>query len=143
MTRRTSPWPPGMPCWTDLATPDVAAAADFYTAVLGWDVQATDEEYGGYVMAQVDGGSVAGIGPVHEGMPAAWQLYFASDDVDATAIAVVDHGGTVLFGPGDVGPVGRMCVAADPTGGVFGVWQHRENIGRLRAGTEPKIGRKA
>jgi glycerol-3-phosphate acyltransferase PlsY len=23
------------------------------------------------------------------------------------------------------------------------VWQHRQNIGRLRAGTEPRIGRKA
>ena len=54
------------------------------------------EEYGGYVMAQVAGGSVAGIGPLPEDMPTAWRLYFASDDVDATATAVADHGGTVI-----------------------------------------------
>src|SRR6185503_9143475 len=31
--------------------------------------------------------------------------------------------------PGDVGPLGRMCIAADPTGAVFGVWQAGQHIG--------------
>jgi len=29
----------------------------------------------------------------------------------------------VLLAPGDVGGLGRMCIAADPTGAAFGVWQ--------------------
>jgi hypothetical protein len=36
MSTRTSRWPAGVPRWVDLATTDVAAARDFYGAVLGW-----------------------------------------------------------------------------------------------------------
>ncbi|MDP9397182.1 MAG: VOC family protein [Actinomycetota bacterium] len=36
---------------------------------------------------------------------------------------MTEHGGTVLLPPGDVGPLGRMFLAADPTGAGFGVWQ--------------------
>jgi hypothetical protein len=49
-------------------------------------------------------------------MPSAWTLYLASDDVDGTAKQITDAGGTMLLPPGDVGPLGRLCVAADPTG---------------------------
>jgi uncharacterized protein len=129
MAHRTNPWPPGMPCWTDLSSPDVAAAKDFYTAVLGWAFEDADEEYGGYTIAQVDGGAVAGIGPQDETAPVAWTLYLASDDVDATAAAISSHGGTLLVAPGDVGPTGRMCLALDPTGAAFGVWQHGTHLG--------------
>jgi len=52
MSTRTSRWPAGTPCWTDLATTDVAAAQDFYGPVLGWSFQATDDNYGGYVIAE-------------------------------------------------------------------------------------------
>lgn len=129
MSIRTSPWPAGVPCWTDLVTPDVEAAQRFYAAVMGWDFAGTGEEYGGYVIAQVRGAAAAGIGPVPEGGQPAWTLYLASDDADATATAVRDHGGTMLVAPGDVGPLGRMFLAADPTGAVFGVWQAGSHIG--------------
>ena len=62
-------------------------------------------------------------------MPPAWTLYLASDDADATAKPITDAGGTMLLPPGDVGPLGRLCVAADPTGAVFGVWQAGGHIG--------------
>ena len=42
---------------------------------------------------------------------------------------ITDAGGTMLLPPGDVGPLGRLCVAADPTGAVFGVWQAGGHIG--------------
>ena len=130
MSIRTSPWPAGVPCWTDLTVPDVAAVKPFYEAVLGWSFQDTGEEYGGYAIAQVRGAAVAGVGPqMQPGTPVAWTLYFAGDDVDATAKAVGDHGGALLLPPGDVGPLGRMCIAADPSGGVFGVWQAGTHIG--------------
>jgi predicted enzyme related to lactoylglutathione lyase len=130
MSRRTSPWPSGMPCWVDLTVPDVAVAKDFYSAVLGWTFQDTGEEFGGYAIAQVEGAPAAGVGPQQQpGVPAAWTLYLASDDVDKTAAAISEHGGTLLLPPGDVGPLGRLCIAADPTGAVFGVWQHGVHIG--------------
>jgi predicted enzyme related to lactoylglutathione lyase len=130
MSLRTSHWPAGVPCWTDLTVPDVPAAVAFYSAVLGWSFSEPTEEFGGYVIGSVGGAAAAGIGPQQQpDMPAAWTLYFASDDADATALAVKDAGGQVLLEPGDVGPLGRMFIAADPSGAVFGVWQAGTHIG--------------
>lgn len=124
MTTRTRSWPPGTPCWADLTAPDVPAAAAFYTALLGWEIEESGPEYGGYVMASVGGRSVAGIGvPQNPGVPPVWTMYLASDDVDATGEAIGDAGGTVLVAPFDVGTLGRMLVATDPAGAAFGVWQ--------------------
>lgn len=131
MPLRTTPWPAGVPCWVDLTVSDVPQAQDFYAAVLGWIFQPDDTgEYGGYSIGQVDGHAAAGIGPTPQpGVPSAWTLYLAADDADTTARAVTDAGGTMLLPPGDVGPLGRLFVAADPTGAVFGVWQPGEHIG--------------
>jgi len=130
MPIRTRKWPAGVPCWADLTVPDVPAAQAFYAAVLGWSFTDTADEYGGYVIGQVDGAAAAGIGPTPQpGIPSAWTLYLASDDVDGTAKKITDAGGTMLLPPGDVGPLGRLCVAADPTGAVFGVWQAGGHIG--------------
>src|SRR6185503_5895911 len=40
-----------------------------------------------------------------------------------------EHGGSVFAGPMDISGNGRMLIAADPTGGVFGVWQQTGMIG--------------
>ncbi|HET9872046.1 MAG TPA: VOC family protein [Propionibacteriaceae bacterium] len=130
MTTRTSPWPTGAPCWTDLATPDVEAARKFFGEVLGWTFQAAGEGYGGYVIAERVGGTTAGIGPLQPGQQRpSWTLYFASDDADRTAGDVTAHGGSLLLPPGDVGDMGRMFIASDPTGAVFGIWQAGAAIG--------------
>ena len=63
---------------------------------------------------------MAAIGPGPD--PAAaggWKLYFHTEDVDATTKAVEQAGGSVLVPPGDVGPMGRMAVLADPAGARF------------------------
>jgi predicted enzyme related to lactoylglutathione lyase len=119
-----------VPCWADLTVPDVAAATAFYGSVVGWTFADTGDEYGGYTIAQVDDDAAAGIGPqAAAGVPPSWTLYFASDDVDATAAAITAGSGHLLLEPGDVGSLGRMCIGADPTGAVFGVWQAGEHIG--------------
>ncbi len=97
--------------------------------MLGWTFEQASDEYGGYVIAQARGAAAAGIGPLQPGAPAAWTLYLASDDADMTAKQVTEHGGTVPMEPGDVGPMGRMFIGADPSGAVFGVWQANEMIG--------------
>ncbi|MGF1647695.1 MAG: VOC family protein [Kineosporiaceae bacterium] len=132
MSTRDTAWPAGTPCWTDLAAPDVGAARAFYGAVLGWTFTETGEEHGGYVMAEVDGSSVAGIGPQQDGSPTAWTLYLASDDLDATAEAVTAAGGAVVAPAFDVGDMGRMIVATDPSGAAFGVWQAVRHVGAER-----------
>jgi len=130
MSTRTDPWPPGTPCWVDLSVPDVAGALAFYSSVVGWTFVDTGADYGGYQIAQMDGRAAAGIGPVmQEGQPSAWTVYLASDDADATAKLIGEHGGSIFAGPMDIPGTGRMLIAADPTGGVFGVWQQTGMIG--------------
>jgi hypothetical protein len=129
MSIRTAPWPAGVPCWADLSVPDVTAATAFYSRVLGWSFTAPDEEFGGYVIGSLQGAPAAGIGPQQQPGPAGWTLYFAAPDADSLAASVSEAGGRVLWGPEDVGPLGRMFVAADPSGAAFGVWQARQHIG--------------
>jgi predicted enzyme related to lactoylglutathione lyase len=125
MSERTS-YAPGIPCWVDLGTPDVDAAASFYGAVLGWEVPElpNSAELGGYRRAKKDGADVAGVMPLmQEGQPPAWSTYVAVTDADATAAAVKEAGGSVIAEPMDVMDLGRMAIFADPTGAVFGIWQ--------------------
>lgn len=138
MVTRHSAWPSGTPCWVDLGVDDVAKAAAFYPRVFGWDVQAGPPETGGYSMCLKDGHAVAGIGPKQgpPGTPSFWTVYLASDDTDETAGKITAAGGQVLVGPMDVTDMGRMAVAADPAGAVFGVWQARSHIG-MELANEP------
>lgn len=130
MPTRDLPWPAGAPCWVDLGAADVAAAKDFYGKVLGWSFMDTGEEMGHYQICQIDGRSVAGLGPRQDASaPVVWTLYLASDDADRTAAAIGEHGGTVLLKPMDVPGQGRMCVAIDSQGATFGVWQAADMIG--------------
>lgn len=130
MPTRTAPWPTGTPCYVDLAVPDVAAAQEFYAAVLGWTYADTGEEYGHYQMCQREGQVAAGLGPLQsEEQPVAWTTYFASDAVDSTAEKITENGGILLAEPFDVPDAGRMCIALDPQGAVFGVWQAAGGIG--------------
>lgn len=124
MPTRDTAWPAGTPCWVDLSVPDVAAATAFYGPVLGWTFVDSGPEFGGYHMAKVGDRAAAGVGPImQEGQPAAWTVYLASDDADRTAKLISGNGGTVLAEPMDIPGNGRMAIAVDAAGGVFGVWQ--------------------
>ncbi len=135
MPEVTAPYAPGTPCWADLAAPDQRAALDFYAELFGWSGEPGPPETGGYAVCTLRGLPVAGIGqtpPVGEGQPTpptAWTTYLASADADATAAAITENGGRVLMPVTDVMTAGRMLVAADPTGAVFGGWQPVEFIG--------------
>jgi uncharacterized protein len=125
-----TPWPAGTPCWVDLGTPDMDGARSFYSSFLGWTYSGGEPEYGGYAMALKDGRNAAGMGPsMSPGDPSRWTTYFATDDADATAAAITDAGGSVIAPPMDVGPNGRMAIAADPQGNVFGLWQAGSTTG--------------
>jgi predicted enzyme related to lactoylglutathione lyase len=61
--------------------------------------------------------------------PVAWTTYLKADDADLTHKAVVEHGGQPMTEVIDVMGEGRMIIATDPTGGVFGVWEPGRHIG--------------
>lgn len=131
----------GTPCWIDLGVPDIDAAAEFYGRLFGWNVADLGPEAGSYRMCELRGLPVAGIGPLTEeaaeqGVPPSWTTYFAADSVDDVAERVSIAGGTVLMPAMDVMSAGRMLIAQDPTGGVFGVWQAGDHTG-ARLANEP------
>jgi len=116
---------PGTPCWVDVTSPDLDATTAFYAGLFGWAADRDPRpEAGGYTMFSLNGKFVAAASPPQqEGMPPVWTTYIASDDVDAAAARVGEAGGTVFTEPFDVFDSGRMTVAQDPTGAVFGIWQ--------------------
>lgn len=129
MPIRTDPWPTGTPCWVDVTVSDIEAAKEFYATVLGWTYADTGEDYPFlYLICQRDGGTAAGMGLESPDHPPVWMTYFASDAVDNTAQKITDNDGTLLYEPTDF-PSARLCVAMDPQGAVFGVWQAVRDVG--------------
>jgi len=131
VVNRDTAWPAGTPCWVDLAVDDIPKAISFYSAQFGWDIQQGPPEVGGYSLATLGGRNVAGIGPKMgpAEMPSMWTTYIAADDAAEIAAKVEKAGGKLLSGPMDVMDLGKMLVAADTTGGTFGVWQAAKHTG--------------
>ena len=130
MVTRDTAWAPGTPCWTDLAVDSVDKAIVFYGGLFGWEVERGGEEAGGYSMARLYGKNVAGLGPKQDSaQPSTWTTYLATDDADATVAKVKAAGGQVLVEVMDVMDVGRMAIATDVAGAVFGIWQSLAHTG--------------
>lgn len=127
---------PGTPCWVSLMAHDVAATQEFYAGLFGWTYRPGPQQLGPYVRGMLDGREVAGIGqlPTDRRLPITWTPYLASDDADAMAETVRHCGGTVGVGPLVAGKAGRMVVALDPAGAVFGLWQAAAHTGAGVAG---------
>ncbi|MGI5471314.1 VOC family protein [Streptomyces sp. CA-132043] len=124
-TEAASPRVPGTPCWVSLMVHGMSTTQDFYGALFGWEFRPGPQQLGPYVRALLAGREVAGIGvlPPERRLPIAWTPYLASDDADAATERIRACGGTVGVGPLDADRAGRMALASDPQGAVFGVWQ--------------------
>lgn len=114
----------GLPCWYELTTPEPLAAADFYHAVIGWEVEAVPMEGFEYFLARQGTAMVAGmVRPMSPEIPPNWLTYFAVRDCDATAAAMLADGAGQIVPPSDIPGTGRFAVLSDPQGAVFGLLQ--------------------
>ncbi|MDB5666187.1 VOC family protein [Cypionkella sp.] len=113
----------GLPCWYELANPDLDAAKSFYAGLLGWTW--TDSGMPGmtYLLGSRDGDMVAGLFKPDPGMPTAWTAYIAVDNADETVAQAKDLGATVVVPPTDIPGTGRFSVLIDPQGAAFGILQ--------------------
>ena len=124
--------PAGTPTWIDLMAPDADAARAFYQKVFGWEYDIGGPEYGGYTTARLGQHMVAGLmglQPDDPPMPAAWSLYFATDDIEADVAKAVELGAKVVSPVMAVGEFGSMAVCEDPTGATFSFWQAGSHVG--------------
>jgi uncharacterized protein len=115
----------GKVIWTELATPDLAAAKTFYSGMFAWtfrDMHKGDQQY---AIAYVDDRPIAGLrqGTVDASnrRQPAWLTFLAVRDVDVARKAALDHGGKVLSEAAEHTPSGRRAVLVDPEGAVFAV----------------------
>lgn len=124
--------PMGAPCWLDLSTSDMKRAAEFYGALFAWNVIDTGEEFGHYHMASKGDAGIAGMmlkDDTQRDQPDAWMVYLAVPDAAAIAVAVREAGGQVVFDADQVGELGAMTIATDPTGAWVGFWQSGQHKG--------------
>ncbi|MBW1600473.1 VOC family protein [Streptomyces sp. JJ38] len=129
--------PEGFPCWADAMVSDLDAAKHFYGVLFGWTFEGSADEFGNYTQARSNGDAVAALVPQLPGQqawPVAWSLYFAVRDADATAARVRGRGGEILMEPTSIADYGRMFVARDPAGAVFGGWQAGTHPGFAKVG---------
>lgn len=112
-------------CWYELMTTDVPAAERFYGSVVGWTTRDSGMPGMNYTLAYSGDRQVAGLMGMPagaEGMPPGWMPYIFAGDIEATARAVAEKGGTIHRPPADIPGVGRFAVVADPHGAVFSLF---------------------
>jgi predicted enzyme related to lactoylglutathione lyase len=115
----------GSLCWADLSTPDPKRAADFYSALFGWQIMADEKDKSGYLHIKNGEHFIGGIPPAAhrpQGVPPHWLAYFWVDDVDASAAKAKQMGANLCVLPMTIENVGRMAVIADPQGAVFAIF---------------------
>ena len=115
---------PGRVVWDELLATDTAAAAAFYQALAGYDVDVLERNGGKYTMLVADGTRRAGIlGNPLEGGGALWLTYFGVADVEATTARVAGLGGRVLMPPSVDIRDGKLALVIDPSGALLALQQ--------------------
>ncbi len=130
-------YPEGVSCWIDVVEADVEAAARFYAVLFGWTYleSTTPGTHRRYLVAQLDGQDVAGIGQRSAetddspGQPNSWNTYFAVENVDDAAARVVSAGGRITEPPAGVGDAGRTASCVDTEDIPFRLWQPASRLG--------------
>jgi uncharacterized protein len=107
--------------WNDLQTPDPDAAAAFYRALFGWEIEAVPGSGGVYASIRNEGRAIGGVMAAPPGVAAPyWAAYFGVDGVGAALEHADAADGQRIGRPQDV-PAGRFAFLADPLGAPFGV----------------------
>ena len=111
----------GKICYLEIPTADVGRSVGFYQAVFGWSVRRRGDGASAFddAVGEVSGAWVTGRPPSPS---PGLLLYVMVDDAEATADAVVAHGGRIVQPLGADAP--EITVRfADPDGNVLGLYQ--------------------
>jgi predicted enzyme related to lactoylglutathione lyase len=119
---------PGQICWRELSTRDLKKAMDFYSQLFGWKLEQTKVSPIDYKEIIVGGRAVGGMMEINENWgdnppPSHWNCYIAVKSADDSAAKITANGGSIKMGPFDAPGVGRIAMAADPSGAPFAIIQ--------------------
>ena len=109
--------------YIELNVTDLAATQAFYTAAFGWAFNAYGPSYAG-IRTPDGAGEIGGLNALDAVVPGGPLVLLYSEDLQASAEAIVAAGGSVVSGPYEF-PGGRRLHFADPSGNVLGVWSGR------------------
>ncbi len=114
---------PGSFVWAELHTHDTEAAARFYSAVFGWEAEATTGAGGvPYTAFRVGGAPAAGmlqIQPEWGEVPPNWAAYFAVESLGSALEQVGALGGKVVGPSMSIPDIGSFAPVLDPQNGFF------------------------
>lgn len=121
----TPDYPTGTPNWIEVFTHEPDRAAEFYSALFGWEVQVSGADFGNYRTFHLDGQLVAGCmqNTMPPEVPNVWFTYFATPDAAATVTAARAAGSDIQVEPEAIGDMGTMAVLSDTAGAMIGLWQ--------------------
>lgn len=106
--------------YVELTVTDLAAAKAFYQSAFGWEFNDYGPSYAG-IRGEGDT-EVGGLFEAHEARPIGGPFVILfSENLDATAAAIISAGGQVVQGPYEF-PGGRRLHFTDPSGNELGVW---------------------
>ena len=117
---------PGALTLNQLNTSDPERAAQFYSDLFGWradQMEGGDDPYWGLYNGDRVNGGMMNL-PGGGGMPSHWLVYFGTDDIDGAADRIGDLGGTIMIPTMEV-PGGKILIAQDPQGAIFGLFAGR------------------
>jgi uncharacterized protein len=118
---------PNTICWRELATKDLPKAMEFYSKMFGWTLEQTKVTPMDYKEIIMDGTAYGGMMAIDENwppeVPSHWNTYIAVENADDTVKKITDNGGAIRVPPFDAPGVGRISIAADPTGAAFAIIQ--------------------
>lgn len=114
----------GRVCWNELLTSDPAAAQKFYSALFGWKPEGKDMGPMGTYYVQLLGDKQAGgmMKTPQPGMPTAWLVYFAVEDLGAATNKAKGLGANAMMENIPIEGIGSFSLLMDPTGAVFALF---------------------
>lgn len=114
-------------CWTELATPNVKAAKDFYGKVFGWKFSDHDMGDMTYTMFKRNDKEFGGIWAIPKGkekeIPPHWMTYILVENLDESLKKATQNGAKIMKPVTAAGDMGRFAIITDPTGAHIALWQ--------------------
>ncbi len=108
-------------CWSELATHDAPQAAEFYSALMGWNTKGA-AVMSTYIEFSVAGTPRGGILPMDENwgpIPSHWGIYFLVADCEAMTAKAKNLGATARLENHTQPGVGQFSMMVDPQGAAF------------------------